>query len=165
MDYRIVEQPSFKVIGKTIRVSTHHGENQRRIPQFWDECDADGTLQQLEALAGAADVLRGVILGICMDFAADMSEFTYMCAAETSGEEVVPDGMVRRSIPAAAWAVFEGRGALPEAIQTLWGRIWSEFFKDAQFKHGDGPDLELYPKGDHSQPGYQFELRIPVVPK
>jgi len=164
MDYRIVEQPSFQVVGKTLRVSTSHGENQRRIPQFWDECDADGTLRQLEALTGKATVLPGVLLGICIDFAADMSEFTYMCAAEAPGEGV-PDGMVRRPIPAGSWAVFEGRGALPEAIQTLWGRIWSEFFKESQFKHGDGPELELYPEGDHSQPDYQFELRIPVVPK
>lgn len=34
MDYRIVDKPAFKVIGKGIRVSTKDGENIKQIPEF-----------------------------------------------------------------------------------------------------------------------------------
>lgn len=100
MEYQIVEEPSFKVVGKAIRVATKDGENMRRIPQFWQESVRDGWHEELVSLAGSGAVLKGAILGICTDFAEDMSEFTYMIAAEAP-REGVPSGMVEETILAA----------------------------------------------------------------
>lgn len=162
MDYRIVEKPAFRVVGKALRVSTKDGENLRRIPQFWEECHRDGSHEQLAALAAQGRALGDVTLGICTDFAPNMEEFTYLIAAE-GPQGAVPDGLVEKTIPATTWAVFEATGPMPDAIQTVWGRIWSEFFPAKQFQHGDGPDLELYPRGDATQPEYRSEVWIPVV--
>jgi AraC family transcriptional regulator len=162
MNYTITEKPSFKVAGKALRVSTKDGENMRRIPQFWDECHADGTHDRLVALAVRGAVLGDVTLGICADFAANMEEFTYMIAAESTETEV-PDGLVERAVPALTWAVFTASGPMPDAIQNLWGQIWSDFFPAGQFTHGDGPDLELYPSSDPSSPDYTFQVWVPVV--
>lgn len=57
MDYRIVEKPAFKIIGKAIRVSTDNGENFKRIPQFWDECWQDGTCDTLGRMIPEGGVL------------------------------------------------------------------------------------------------------------
>jgi AraC family transcriptional regulator len=162
MDYRIVEKRSFTVAGKAVRVSTRDGENLRRIPQFWEECLHDGAHERLAALAASGNTLGNVTLGICMDFTPNMEEFTYMIAAEAADGDV-PDGMIGKSIPALTWAVFEAQGAMPDAIQTVWSRIWSEFFPSMQFKHAEGPDLELYPSGDPTQSDYRFEVWVPVV--
>ena len=161
MDYRVVEKPAFKVVGTALRVSTKNGENQRRIPQFWDECLHDGSHDKLQALAARGGMFGDATLGICMDFAADMQEFTYMIGAATNGDAA--DGMTEKTIPAATWAVFEARGSMPEAIQNVWGGIWSEFFKAGEYKHGDGPDVEVYPAGDPTQPDYRSEVWVPVV--
>lgn len=162
MDYRIVDKPAFGVAGKALRVSTKDGENMRRIPQLWDECHADGSLARLRALAADRTAPGDVILGICMDFAADMKEFTYMIAAEAGGEGV-PEGMVEKAVPALTYAVFEVSGPMPEAIQTVWGRIRSEFFPSGEYVHAVGPDIEVYPPGDPEQPGYRSEVWVPVV--
>lgn len=164
MDYRIVEKPAFHVAGKTQRVSTKNGENMRQIPEFWQACMGDGTFAVLSALPGDKPALGQGMLGICMDFAPDMSEFTYMIGAEApSGAS--PAGMVERDIPASTWAVFQAKGALPDSIQTVWGRIMSEFLPAGEYAHAPAPDVEFYPPGDPMQPGYECSVWVPVVKK
>jgi len=165
MDYQIVDKPSFTVVGKALRVGTKDGENFRRIPQFWQECLGDGSHDQLVALAAQGGSLRDVTLGMCMDFAADMSEFTYMIAAEESKDGGIPEGMVEKTVPATTWAVFEAVGPMPDAIQNVWSGIWSEFFPSSPYKHGDGPDVEVYPSGDPTQADYRTQVWVPVVLK
>jgi AraC family transcriptional regulator len=121
MDYRLVDKPAFCVVGKALRVSTKDGENQRRIPQFWGDCFHDGTHAQLTALASLSVLPGDTMLGICTDFAEDMQEFTYLIAVETQSS-AVPEGLIEKAVPAMTWAVFESIGAMPEAIQTVWGR-------------------------------------------
>lgn len=164
MDYRIVEKPSFSVVGKALRVGTKDGENMRRIPQFWAECHDDGTNQRLWGIALNGSVLGNVMLGISMDFAPDMSEFTYMIGAEGTAADAV-DGLEERSIPALSWAVFKADGAMPEAIQNAWSGIWSEFLPKEPYAHADGPDMELYPPGDPMSADYVSEVWVPVVRK
>src|SRR3569833_2026281 len=97
MDYKIIEKPAFKVVGKAMRVGTKDGENQRLIPQFWQESAQDGAVGKLSDLAEQDGILGDVILGICKDFAPDMSAFTYMIAAEAPPEGA-PAGMVETAI-------------------------------------------------------------------
>lgn len=164
MDYRIVEKPSFKVMGKALRVSAKNGENQRLIPQFWQQCTADGTYARLAGAAPKIGILGDAVLGICADFAPDMSEFTYLIAAE-EGPGTSADGLEERAIPASTWAVFKAKGALPDSIQAVWGRIMSEFLPAGEYAHAQAPDLEVYPPGNPMQPGYQCEVWVPVVKK
>jgi AraC family transcriptional regulator len=165
LDYQIIEKPSFHVVGKAIRVSTKDGAQMKRIPEFWGECNRDGFLAGLTPQAAPQGVVvAGAVLGICMEFRKDLQEFTYMIAVEAAGE-ATPAGLVRKEIPAAAWAVFESVGAMPDAIQAVWGRIFSEFFPSTQYEHADGPELEVYPRGDVTSDTYQCAVWIPIVKK
>lgn len=164
MDYQIVEKPSFRIVGRPLRVSTKDGENMRAIPDFWQECVANGTLGQLAALAEKSGVFAGDMLGACTDFASDMSEFTYLIAAESPTAKV-PDSMVELVAPASTWAVFQAKGAVPDSIQSAWGYIMSEFLPSGEYAHAAGPDLEVYPPGDPMQPSYQCSIWVPVNKK
>jgi AraC family transcriptional regulator len=164
MEHQIVDKPAFKVIGKALRVTTKDGENFRRIPQFWQECVSDGTVGRLVEVASTSDALPNVTLGICADFADDMSEFTYVIAA-AGAPTPHPDDWIEKAIPAATWAVFEATGAMPDSIQAVWIGIWSEFFTSSSYRHGDGPDVEIYPPGDPMAPDYRSEVWVPVVHK
>jgi AraC family transcriptional regulator len=177
MNYQIVEKPSFHVVGKALRVSTKGGENMRRIPEFWQECVADGTVGRLVEMASRSETLPSVTLGICADFSEDMSEFTYIVSAQSEptpnpslkGRE--PDsndpanGWMDKTISAATWAVFEATGAMPDSIQAVWSDIWSDFLPSSPYRHADGPDIEVYPAGDPMQPDYRFEVWVPVETK
>jgi AraC family transcriptional regulator len=164
MDYKIIDKPAFTIIGNGLRVSTKDGENMRAIPQFWD-CMTDGTFGRLQALKTDAGVLGEVMLGVCTDFASDMSAFTYLIAVEAVPGTSAAADLVVRDVQALTWAVFDGKGAMPEAIQNVWGTVMGEFLPSGEYAHGPGPDLELYPEGDPDDPGYVFQVWVPVIKK
>ncbi|BDI29497.1 AraC family transcriptional regulator [Capsulimonas corticalis] len=165
MDYRMVEKPGFQVMGKAQRVSTRDGENMKAIPEFWSRTMQEGDVKRLAELTSAGGVVGDAILGVCTEFQYDQQEFTYLIAVE-AGAAPPPDGCVVKEIPAATWAVFESVGAMPDAIQKVWGRIFSEFFPSTGFEHAEGgPELEVYPPGDVSSDDYRCEVWVPVVKK
>nr|WP_312890833.1 effector binding domain-containing protein [Clostridium thailandense] len=89
---------------------------------------------------------------MCKDFGKD--EFNYMIGVEEIKDNL-PEGYVSAIIPAATWAVFESVGALPEAIQDLTRRIFTEWLPSTGYQHDCAPELEVYPLGDSTLPDYR----------
>ena len=162
MNHQIVEHPAFTIVGKALRVSMENGENFKRIPEFWETCNKDGTSETVSKRSAGGKVLPNVIVGMCSDFTADMSEFTYTIGAE-SGDGTVPDGMVATTIPALTWAKFEAIGPPPEVIQSVMHHIWNEFFAAGAYSPCPAPSLEVYPHGDPMKPDYRFEIWTAVT--
>ena len=78
----------------------------------------------------------------------------------------IPDGLDVHQVPAANWAIFESHGPVPTALQTVWKRIFSEFFPSTGYEHAEGlPELEVYPQGDVAAADYVCEVWIPIVKK
>ncbi len=159
MNYRIVEKDGFKAIGKSILVSTVNGQNFKKIPEFWSECNEDGTVCKI----GGSNPSKP-LLGICMnDFDNEMKTFTYVIGIE-KGEDI-PEGLDVYEIPATTWAVFESIGPMPHSIQKVWERIYSEWFPSTGYEHAGLPEMEVYPRGDGSSEDYVCEVWIPVKVK
>ncbi|WP_171652879.1 AraC family transcriptional regulator [Paenibacillus foliorum] len=159
MDYTIIDRASFTVIGKSIQVSTKDGENLRRIPKFWQECFEDGTSVKLSSIG-----INENLLGICLDMEHDKEQFSYIIAVEGKAG-IEADEFTTRHIPAATWAVFTSVGALPGAIQKVWGKVFQEWFPATGYEHAGGPELEVYPAGDTTAEDYQCEVWVPIVKK
>jgi AraC family transcriptional regulator len=162
MDYKIVDQPAFKVVGQGIKVSTQGKQNFKVIPQFWSECCRSGLYARLAALADSNGVTGPTILGVCMEFNAKQNEFFYLVGVENT-KGVVPEEMTEKKIPALTWAVFEAVGAMPDAIQNLVKRIYSEWFPATGYERAFGIDLEVYPSGDVNAADYRSEVWVPIV--
>jgi len=160
LNYKLIEKEAFTVVGKKQKVSCKDGENYRVVPQFCNQCCQDGTCAYLEPLA---DKSIGS-LGICANFSEETDEFDYYCAAEYDGGKI-PEGMETLKIPKLTWAVFQSVGPMPGAIQDVWKRIFSEWFPSSGYEHANGPELEVYEKGDMSAPDYQCSVWIPIVKK
>lgn len=160
MDYRIVERKEFNVVGKALKVTTKDNESTKRIPEFWNECGKDGTIEKLcTALIGS-----NVLLGICMDMELEKEQFTYMIAVE--GNDISKDSAITaRTIPAATWAVFTSVGPMPGAIQKVIEKIYQEWFPATGYEHAEAPELEVYPPGDTMAEDYHCEVWIPVIKK
>ncbi|GAA0344220.1 AraC family transcriptional regulator [Bacillus carboniphilus] len=157
MEYKIIEKEAFSVVGKSIRMSIVGGENNRKIPVFWKESNENGFSKELAKNCGPLG-----LLGICMDFDKQQENLTYLIGAEKKITEV-PDDWEEREIPSASWAVFPVRGAMPEAMQTVWERIYSEWFPSTGYEHAGGPEMEVYcSKEDPYQEGYYSEIWIPI---
>jgi len=159
MEYRIIERESFTVIGKTLEVSTRDGENFRRIPEFWQESNQDGTSDKLLHIGRVKD-----LLGICMHMDHAREVLSYWIAVE-AGSDADPQSFETAVIPAAAWAVFTTVGPMPHAIQNVWQRIFHEWFPGTGYEHTGGADFELYPPGDITAEDYRCEIWIPVKKK
>ncbi|KAA0561543.1 AraC family transcriptional regulator [Bacillus sp. CH30_1T] len=158
MDYKIVDKEAFQVIGKGKRVSTCNGENLKDIPAFWDEVNTTDLDRLICEAAG-----NNEMLGICMEFDHPSEEFTYFIGAEKKSEE--DRSLEVKEIPAATWAVFESVGPMPNAIQGVWKRIYSEWFPSTGYEHGGGPEFELYPPGNPNGENYRCEIWIPIMKK
>ncbi len=160
MNYKILEKPSFQVVGQGITVSMENGENLKRIPQFWDEVNTNGFTDHLSAYAGDLGVV-----GVCTDFNSDSNEFVYFIGIEKPSEPIDLENIEEIEIPSQTWAVFESIGAMPHAIQQVWDRVFTEWFPSTGYKPAEGPQLESYPEGDVTSTAYHSEVWIPIVSK
>lgn len=158
MDYKIIEKDAFKVVGKSIRVSTKNGDNYKKIPEFWMENYQNGFTGRMEKIAGE---MGG--LGICWNDYSDEA-FTYIIAIEKPLIET-EEALQEYTVPASTWAVFESVGPMPDAVQKVWGRIFSEWFPATSFEHADAPELEVYPPGNADSEDYRCEVWVPIVKK
>lgn len=159
MDYRIVDQEAFTVVGKSVQVTCRDGENQRQIPKFWEECHRDGTTSRLGAICP-----DGNLLGICLDMQPNQEDFSYMigCRSDRTPED---QDLITRIVPVSTWAVFTSVGPMPGAIQSVFGRIYQEWFPSTGYEHSAGPEMEVYPPGDTTAEDYRCEVWIPVKKK
>ena len=76
-----------------------------------------------------------------------------------------PVDLEEMTIPASTWAVFEIIGSmrpLPNAMQDIWKRIYSEWLPNSGYEHAMLPEIEYYSAGDMAASDYRSEIWIPV---
>lgn len=158
MNYKIVEKEVFKVIGKGKRISTKDEQNFKLVPEFWNECASNGFIDRM--CSGEA----GEILGICMNDYYDES-FTYIIAKRKATDVPLNGEFTEYEIPAATWAVFADEGKMPETIQNVWKRVFSEWFPSTGYEHAGLPEFEVYLDCGTSDADARFEVWIPINKK
>lgn len=165
MDYRIEKRDAFQVVCKKKRVNKPQGDTATAdISAFWNACGADGSLEKLCKYA-SFDRLHG-ILGICFSGELTDSSFPYGIGAEYNGVPVTDAGLDIVEIPAHTYAVFQCKGKMPDAFQSTYMKICSEFFpQNSTYTYGNGIELEVYPSDDVQNPDYTCEIWIAVNEK
>lgn len=162
MDYKIIEKKAFDIIEKVETHSVEDSANAKSIPEFWSRSHQDGTVKTLMNVTTDRTFIFGVCYG---NLPENAKTFDYSIAATYAKDAVVPEGFRRNTIPARTWAVFECKGAMPNAIQDLWHKIVSEFFPTSSYKPTYEMDIEAYSEGNMGDPDYYSEIWIPVVKK
>ncbi len=166
MDYKIVKKEAFRVLEKVKWFPEDEELRQAEIPAFWNQARKEGVIPTLCRAASAEPAKK--ILGICYGNSRGEGEprqFPYSIAVGYSGREPAPEGFRVNTIPAATWAVFPCRGAMPQAIQETWRRIYAEFFPTADYAPTGGIDIEAYSDGDMAAPDYECEIWVAVERK
>ena len=142
--------------------SVEDSQHLNTIPAFWTRSHADGTVGTLLKLTSDKTFIYGVCYG---NTPSDAKDFDYSIAAAYDPAQPIPQGFQVREIPARTWVVFECRGTMPEAIQSLWHRIYTEFFPAAAYQPTYEMDIEAYPAGEMNSPDYRCEIWVPVTKK
>lgn len=156
MDYKIIEQQAFQVIGKAKQISTRDGINFKQIPEFWQASCAEQICENLTPYNKTEN-----LLGICLDHKMEEETFTYMIAVESECKSA-PTEFITRTIPASTWAVFTSIGPMPSAIQKVFERIYQEWFPSTNYEHAGTAELEVYLPGNNSADDYRCEVWIPI---
>lgn len=162
MDYKIIEKDSFEIIEKVETQPIENEINAKSIPDFWTRSHNDGTVKSL--LENTID--KTFIFGVCYANNSDNAKsFEYSIGAVCDGKTIVPKGFRKNTIPARTWAIFECKGAMPNAMQDMWHKITSEFFPTSGYQPTYEMDIEAYAEGDMNDENYHSEIWIPVVKK
>lgn len=158
MDYKIVKKEAFTVIANA-KIFPYEGAKDA-VPQFW----------QQHYQAGKGKTVMGMY-GINIDERMGHDTFTYLIADPYNPVLDVPEGFITKTIPEFMWAVFPCKGAMPNSLQDVNTRIFTEWLpalKEYEFAAGycveyyDAPDK--YPKGTEDE-NYYCEIWIPVKQK
>ncbi len=158
MNFKIEEKPRMRFVGRKEVVSNLGGQNYIRIPQIWQEVFEEGSFDKILALSNGNPT---GVLGICANFRD--KEFDYFIASSSDAE--VPQGMDELVVPASLWVVFQCVGPMPDAIQEVWKRIYTEWFPNSGYEHTGGAEIEWYSDGDGDAKEYLSEIWIPIKKK
>lgn len=164
MEYRIEKKQAAKIICRR-REFTKPGDDytNREIPEFWNECGRDGSIQKLCGYIKDSAQFKG-LLGVCFSTEMTDSGFPYGIGAEYDGESDPQDFEIVE-IPAYTYAVFTVRGKMPDAFRETYRKICTEFFPQSGYEYGNGVEIEVYPSADVQNPDYTCEIWIAVKPK
>lgn len=158
MDYKIIEKDEFAVIASS-RVFKYENA-QAEIPKFWDE----------HYQSGKGEYIVGMY-GISIDDDMGTDKFEYLIADDYNPSKEIAEGLIKKVIPKHTWAVFPCKGPMPQALQDVTRKIFSEWLpncKDYEIAAGYCveiyTDISNYPKGNQDE-NYYSEMWIPVKKK
>ena len=162
MEYRVEEKPAFRIVGLAQPLEQDLEQNFTTVPQLWAKAAAEGVIPRLIALIEGGTGVSGAPGGIIGASVADSREqWKYFIAAAT--DQPAPEGLEEYWAPAMTWAIFPGKGPMPQAVQRLEQRIIAEWLPDSGYEYADGPDIELYL--DPNPAESRFEIWLPVAKK
>jgi AraC family transcriptional regulator len=160
--YRIVTRPAFEAIGRKTWIG---GPDNEAFGRFWAQCHADGTIAALGRLRGGRPNPQtgSAVIGLsCVEQNPALREFDFLIAIETPADlddaAASALGLERHAVPAAEWAVFEGRGEMPAALVAAEMYAFMEWLPASGYVHAAAPEMEVYPPTD--EPYCEFWLPI-----
>lgn len=158
MDYKIVEKEAFKVIASSKVFKYEEAMNE--IPKFWTE----------HYKTGKGNKICGMY-GINIDEKMSGDIFEYLIADDYNEDKKVDKGFITKVIPKQTWAMFSCKGPMPEALQDVSQKIFSEWLpNNKDYEIAAGYNIEMYtdvadyPKGNRDE-NYYSEMWIPVKKK
>ena len=90
-------------------------------------------------------------------------EFDHYIGVATTKD--CPEQFKQLEVAASTWAIFEAVGPFPDALQNVWGRIYSEWFPSSNYELAEGPEILWNEQKDISSPNFKSEIWIPVLKK
>jgi len=134
-DYAIVQKPAVFVIGIDCRTSNAPEAGPQDIPMLWGKFYKDEIMNRI------LNKVSHEVIALYCDYEGDYTQ-TYSvvigCPVSSLGE--IPSGMVAKTIPAGAYAVFRAIGGCPASVIETWGTIWQK----PNLKRTYTGDYELY---------------------
>ena len=155
MNYKILKKEEMHIIGFKKWFSTENDSQLQEIPKMWDSITEE-MKRKITALSN-----NDGVVGLCADMYDGGFDYWIGCMSD----QKCPEDLEELTIPASSWAVFEVIGSmrpLPNALQDIWKRIYSEWLPNSVYEHAMLPEIEYYSSGDMMAEDHRSEIWIPV---
>lgn len=163
MNYRIEEKEAFRIVGIKKRVPILFKGVNPDIASMWESLD-EAAIKQLKELSNAAPVgLISASTNFSDGRTEENGELDHYVGAATTKH--CPNHLSQLEVPASTWAVFEVAGSFPDALQEVWGRIYSEWFPSSHYEQIEGPEILWNEHKDVTSPSFKSEIWIPISKK
>ncbi|MDA2210887.1 AraC family transcriptional regulator [Bacillus cereus] len=163
MNYRIEEKEPFRIIGITKRVPIVFNGVNEEIASMWKSLNPE-SIQTLKSLS---NIEPTGIISASTNFSEgrmeEKGELDHYIGVATTKES--PEEFKQLEVAASTWAIFEAVGPFPDALQNVWGRIYSEWFPSSNYELAEGPEILWNESKDVSSPNFRSEIWVPVLKK
>ncbi|MBZ3763087.1 AraC family transcriptional regulator [Bacillus cereus] len=163
MNYRIEEKEPFRIIGITKRVPIVFNGVNEEIASMWKSLNPE-SIQTLKSLS---NMEPNGIISASTNFSEgrmeEKGELDHYIGVATTKD--CPEQFAQLEVAASTWAIFEAVGPFPDALQNVWGRIYSEWFPSSNYELAEGPEVLWNEQKDISSPNFKSEIWIPVLKK
>lgn len=150
--WEIKKFPKIRLIGKKMNINHINNDFHQKIPEFWNQCQRDGTFYKLTTYDQRQP--QG-LFGI---FNQD-KEYAIMVASSIA----LPNNYQEYIIDEGYWAVFNCYGTPPDAILKAWHYLHEEWLIKYPFKHANNPEIEWYSQGNIYDHHYLSQIWIPII--
>lgn len=159
MDYRIVEKPSFNIVGFKKQVSLQFKGVNTQVESLVKNL----TPEIIGELKSLCNIEPKGMLSVSTNFSDRIVEGSthdqYLGVATTMD---FPKNYEVLDVPASTWAVFSAVGKFPDALQDTWSKIYSEWLPSSQYELIQGPEMLWNGSPDTTKSDYKSEIWIPV---
>ncbi|MGP4063175.1 AraC family transcriptional regulator [Halobacillus sp. H74] len=163
MNYRMEEKEPFRIIGIKKRVPIIFDGVNPDIADMWKSLSED----KIERLKALSNIEPEGLISASTNFSEGRMEEKgeldhYIGAASTKD---CPDDFTMLEVPASTWAIFEAIGPFPDALQEVWGKIYSEWFPTSNYEQVAGPEILWNENNEVHSEKFRSEIWIPVRKK
>lgn len=117
MQYETVDREAFALVGVETGASN---EDPRPIGELWGRFLGDNLARRIPG------VVDGDVWAVYCDYEGDHTQpYTFFLGCRVAADAPAPDGMVRRVVPAGAFAHVAAHGEQPRALMEAWQAIWA----------------------------------------
>ncbi|MCR9040687.1 AraC family transcriptional regulator [Bacillus sp. L381] len=163
MNYRIEEKEAFRIVGIKKRVPIIFKGVNPEIASMWESLDEE-TINELKELSNATPLgLISASTNFSEGRTEEKGELDHYIGAATTKH--CPNHLSQLEVPASTWAVFEAIGSFPDALQEVWGRIYSEWFPSSNYEQIEGPEILWNEHKDVTSPSFKSEIWVPISKK
>ncbi|WP_219375044.1 AraC family transcriptional regulator [Bacillus mycoides] len=163
MNYRIEEKGPFQIIGIQKRVPIVFNGVNEEIASMWKSLDS----QLIETLKSLSNIEPTGIISASTNFSEgrmeEKGELDHYIGVATTKD--CPKQFKQLEVANSTWAIFEAVGPFPDALQNVWGRIYSEWFPSSNYELAEGPEILWNESKDVSSPNFRSEIWVPVLKK
>ncbi|MGE6540091.1 AraC family transcriptional regulator [Bacillus luti] len=163
MNYRIEEKEPFRIIGIQKRVPIVFNGVNEEIASMWKSLN----LESIQTLKMLSNVEPTGIISASTNFSEgrmeEKGELDHYIGVATTKDCL--EQFAQLEVAASTWAIFEAVGPFPDALQNVWGRIYSEWFPSSNYELAEGPEILWNESKDVSSPNFKSEIWVPVLKK